>query len=41
MGDFTDPELVSREYAALERLAMRRVDRTGWLCGGVLVADRG
>lgn len=26
-----DPELVAREYATLDRLAMRRLDRTGWL----------
>jgi SAM-dependent methyltransferase len=26
-----DAELVSREYASLDRLAMRRLDRTGWL----------
>jgi len=26
-----DPELVEREYASLERLALRRLDRTGWL----------
>jgi SAM-dependent methyltransferase len=27
----TDPGLVAREYATLERLALRRLDRTGWL----------
>jgi SAM-dependent methyltransferase len=26
-----DAELVGREYASLDRLAMRRLDRTGWL----------
>lgn len=26
-----DPELVAREYASLDRFAMRRLDRTGWL----------
>jgi SAM-dependent methyltransferase len=26
-----DPGLVAREYASLERLRMRRVDRTGWI----------
>jgi SAM-dependent methyltransferase len=26
-----DPAYVAREYASLERLAMRRLDRTGWL----------
>jgi ubiquinone/menaquinone biosynthesis C-methylase UbiE len=26
-----DPALVAREYASLDRLAMRRLDRTGWL----------
>lgn len=26
-----DPELVGREYASLDRLALRRLDRTGWL----------
>lgn len=26
-----DPELVAREYATLDRLALRRLDRTGWL----------
>lgn len=27
----SDPEVVGREYATLERLAMRRLDGTGWL----------
>lgn len=26
-----DPDLVAREYATLDRLACRRLDRTGWL----------
>ncbi len=29
--DIDDPEVVAREYATLERLRMRRLDRTGWL----------
>jgi SAM-dependent methyltransferase len=33
MRDFRDPGLVSREYATMERLRMRRLDRTGWLSG--------
>jgi SAM-dependent methyltransferase len=28
-----DPNLVAREYATIDRLAMRRLDRTGWLSG--------
>jgi len=32
--DLRDQGLVSREYATLERLQMRRLDRTGWLSGG-------
>jgi SAM-dependent methyltransferase len=28
-----DPDLVAREYASLDRLANRRLDRTGWLRG--------
>ena len=28
-----DPELVAREYATVDRLALRRLDRTGWLSG--------
>ncbi len=28
-----DPKLVEREYATVDRLAMRRLDRTGWLRG--------
>ena len=28
-----DPDLVAREYAATERLAARRLDRTAWLHG--------
>jgi SAM-dependent methyltransferase len=31
--DLSDPELVRREYATLDRLAARRLDRTGWLSG--------
>lgn len=34
MPAFDDPALVSTEYATLERLQMRRLDRTGWLSGG-------
>jgi ubiquinone/menaquinone biosynthesis C-methylase UbiE len=33
MSDLSDPELVAREYASLERLAARRLDRTAWLRG--------
>jgi SAM-dependent methyltransferase len=29
-----DPEVVAREYATLERLALRRIDRTAWLRSG-------
>ena len=29
-----DPELVAREYATLDRLTLRRLDRTGWVRGG-------
>jgi SAM-dependent methyltransferase len=29
-----DPDLVAKEYATIDRLAMRRLDRTGWLGGG-------
>src|SRR2546423_6755032 len=29
----SDPEVVTREYATLERLAQRRIDRTAWLRG--------
>ena len=28
-----DPDVVAREYATLDRLASRRLDRTGWLRG--------
>jgi SAM-dependent methyltransferase len=28
-----DPDLVAREYSTVERLARRRLDRTGWLRG--------
>jgi SAM-dependent methyltransferase len=28
-----DPDVVAREYASLDRLASRRLDRTGWLRG--------
>jgi SAM-dependent methyltransferase len=31
MKDLSDPALLEREYASLDRLAMRRLDRTGWL----------
>ncbi|HEY0477648.1 MAG TPA: class I SAM-dependent methyltransferase [Kofleriaceae bacterium] len=33
MKKLDDPRLVSREYASLERVSMRRLDRTGWLRG--------
>ena len=33
MADITDPELVAHEYASLDRLSNRRLDRTGWLRG--------
>src|SRR5919197_3702685 len=33
MADVSSPELVEREYATLDRLANRRLDRTGWLRG--------
>jgi SAM-dependent methyltransferase len=33
MKKLDDSEFVAREYATLERLAMRRLDRTGWLRG--------
>jgi len=29
----SDPELVRREYETVDRLAVRRLDRTGWLRG--------
>jgi SAM-dependent methyltransferase len=29
-----DPDLVAKEYATIDRLAMRRLDRTAWLGGG-------
>jgi SAM-dependent methyltransferase len=31
--NLSDPDLVAREYATLDRLSMRRLDRTGWLRG--------
>ena len=31
MKRINDPELVAREYATLDRLRQRRLDRTGWL----------
>jgi SAM-dependent methyltransferase len=31
MDQLNRPEYVAREYASLDRLAMRRLDRTGWL----------
>jgi len=31
MMGIDDPDLVCREYESLDRLAMRRLDRTGWL----------
>jgi SAM-dependent methyltransferase len=34
VSEFDDPELVCAEYATLDRLQMRRLDRTGWLSGG-------
>jgi SAM-dependent methyltransferase len=33
MADLSDPELVRREYATVDRLEARRLDRTGWLRG--------
>src|SRR5437879_2650669 len=30
----SDPEVVGREYASLERLSRRRIDRTAWSRGG-------
>jgi len=33
MADVSNPELVEREYASLDRLANRRLDRTGWIRG--------
>ncbi|HET7172502.1 MAG TPA: class I SAM-dependent methyltransferase [Gaiellales bacterium] len=33
MTKLDDADLVAREYATLDRLAMRRLDRTGWLRG--------
>jgi SAM-dependent methyltransferase len=32
-SELGDPDLVAREYATTTRLAMRRLDRTGWLRG--------
>ena len=29
--DVNDPDVVAREYATLDRCALRRLDRTGWL----------
>jgi SAM-dependent methyltransferase len=33
MRSFDDPELVAREYSSLDRFALRRLDRSGWLRG--------
>jgi SAM-dependent methyltransferase len=33
VADITDPDLVVHEYASLDRLSNRRLDRTGWLRG--------
>jgi hypothetical protein len=33
VADTTDPDLVAHEYASLDRLSNRRLDRTGWLRG--------
>lgn len=33
MSRFDDPELVEREYVALDRLASRRLDRSAWMRG--------
>jgi hypothetical protein len=30
MSSLNDPGLVAREYATLERVALRRLDRTAW-----------
>lgn len=34
MKRLNDPDLVAEEYATIDRLAMRRLDRTAWLGGG-------
>lgn len=31
MQRLDDPAFLAREYGSLDRLAMRRLDRTGWL----------
>ena len=33
MPKVNDPDLVAREYSSLDRFAMRRLDRSGWLRG--------
>jgi SAM-dependent methyltransferase len=33
VGDLSETDLVAREYASLDRLAARRLDRTAWLKG--------
>lgn len=33
MAHITDPDVVANEYASLDRLSNRRLDRTGWLRG--------
>lgn len=33
MKNFSDRDVVAREYATIDRLAMRRLDRTAWLGG--------
>jgi SAM-dependent methyltransferase len=33
MREVNDPALVAREYSSLDRFAMRRLDRSGWLRG--------
>jgi SAM-dependent methyltransferase len=33
MKKLSDAELVAREYATIDKLGMRRLDRTGWLRG--------
>ena len=34
MKRLNDPDLVAEEYATIDRLAMRRLDRTAWSGGG-------
>jgi SAM-dependent methyltransferase len=33
VADISNPDLVAHEYASLDRLSKRRLDRTGWLRG--------